>query len=108
MLSNTSQGHIGDSFVETTAKSGGILSKSDLESYSVVKDQGHSMNLRGLDIHTCGFPTSGPVMLFMLNALDELDMYPSRSNSPDDLHKFIEVMKCMCHVTLMPLVNAAS
>ncbi|TIB47074.1 hypothetical protein E3P80_01911 [Wallemia ichthyophaga] len=84
------KGHIGDSFVETTAKSGGILSKSDLESYSVVKDQGHSMNLRGLDIHTCGFPTSGPVMLFMLNALDELDMYPSRSNSPDDLHKFIE------------------
>ena len=90
------KGDIGDSVVETAVNAGGILAKSDLESYSVVKDQGYSTNVRGLDIHTCGFPTSGPVMLFMLNALNELDLIPTRFNNADHLHKFIEVMKCEC------------
>ncbi|TIC14591.1 gamma-glutamyltranspeptidase [Wallemia mellicola] len=86
------EGEIGESFVRTARDASGILTVDDLHHYKVVYGKGYNTSVNGLDVHTCGFPTSGPVMLFMLNALESLDMVPPRKTA-DDLHKFIETMK---------------
>lgn len=66
----------------------------DFNRYSVKLDESYNTHIDNLSIHTTGFPTSGPVLLFMLNMLDNFDMIPPRINDSEDLHNLIETMKC--------------
>ncbi|KAF8973301.1 gamma-glutamyltranspeptidase [Flammula alnicola] len=62
----------------------------DLESYSVKVDRALEGTYRGRKVYTSHAPTSGPVLLHMLNLIENFEM---EERSGLNVHRLIEVMK---------------
>ena len=72
---------------------GGILTNDDLESYSVRVDKALTGSYLGRKVYTSHAPTSGPVLLHMLNLLERYDL-EGEGRTGLNTHRFVEIMKC--------------
>ncbi|KAF5386012.1 hypothetical protein D9615_002522 [Tricholomella constricta] len=84
------KGPIGDSLVRKVRASGGILSYADLENYSVKIRPALKGTYRGRKIYTTHPPSSGPVLLHMLNLLEKFDV---KERDVLTIHRFVEILK---------------
>ncbi|KAF8161066.1 gamma-glutamyltranspeptidase [Crassisporium funariophilum] len=84
------KGPIADSIVRKARLTGGILSHADLENYSVKVDRALEGTYRGRKIYTTRAPTSGPVLLHMLNLVENYDFTERTSLN---VHRLVETLK---------------
>jgi len=84
------RGPIGDSLVRKVRSTGGILSHADLVNYSVKVRSALEGTYRGKKIYTTHAPTSGPVLIHMLNLLEKYDV---SARNILLIHRVVEIMK---------------
>lgn len=87
-------GSIAESMVNTTQANGGILTLQDLQDYWVVVRPALQGSWLGKKVFTTHAPTSGPVLLSILNMLS---LIPDFATTPEvtslNMHRFIETLK---------------
>ncbi|KIY53111.1 gamma-glutamyltranspeptidase [Fistulina hepatica ATCC 64428] len=84
------KGPIADAMVAKVQSEGGILTHEDLESYSVKVRPALRGTYRGKTVYTTHAPTSGPVLLYMLNLMENYDM---EERSTLSVHRLVEILK---------------
>lgn len=84
------KGPIADALVQKIAATGGIMSLADLERYKVKVTQALQGSYRGRKVYTTHAPTSGPVLLHMLNLIEK---YGLEKRNGVNTHRLIEAMK---------------
>ena len=65
----------------------------DWSSYNVTTEPAIVGTYRNRTVYTAPAPTSGPVVLHMLNLLENYDL-PGEGRTPLNIHRLIEAMKC--------------
>lgn len=87
-------GAIAESLVRTTQENGGILTLQDLADYEVVVRPALEGSWMGKKVYTTHAPTSGPILLSVLNMLSLL---PDFTSTPEvtslNMHRFVETLK---------------
>lgn len=73
-------------------ETGGILTHEDLESYSVIVRPALQGTYLSRKVYTTHAPTSGPVLLHMLNIMEHYDL--SQGMTDLNVHRLIETIKC--------------
>lgn len=84
------KGPIADSIVLKVQETGGILTHTDLEKYTVQVRPALQGVYRGRKVFTSHAPTSGPVLLHMLNLIENFDM---KERTSLNVHRLVEVLK---------------
>ncbi|MDX1685304.1 MAG: gamma-glutamyltransferase family protein, partial [Saprospiraceae bacterium] len=80
---------LSDSLVTHIQDLGGIISKTDLESYTSVWREPLSKSYKGFDVHSMPLPSSGGIVLSQI--LETLDNYDLTSPlHPKDIHLMVE------------------
>lgn len=70
------------------------MTNADLERYEAIVYPALMQTYRGnRRVYTTGAPTSGPVLLHMLNLLEKYDL-EREGRTGLNMHRFVEVMKC--------------
>lgn len=70
------------------------MTQSDLEGYRVKVEQALVGSYRGRKVYVPHAPTSGPVLLHMLNLLERYDL-PGEGRTGLNTHRLVEAIKCM-------------
>ncbi|KAF9566795.1 gamma-glutamyltranspeptidase [Agrocybe pediades] len=83
-------GPVADSIIKKARQEGGILSHSDLANYSVKVDRALEGTYRNMKVYTTHAPTSGPVLIHMLNLIEKFDM---KERNGLNVHRLVEIMK---------------
>ncbi|KAK5661002.1 hypothetical protein OQA88_12380 [Cercophora sp. LCS_1] len=85
-------GMVADSIVTTINKTGGILDLTDLANYQIKSKKALSINYRDYTLYTTDAPSSGAVMLNILNVMKQ---YPPEDVKNRELtsHRLVEAMK---------------
>ena len=99
------KGPIADAIVEKIKATGGILSHEDLENYEVVVQPALQGLYRGRKIYTPHAPTSGPVLIHMLNLMEHYPDLVQVGPTLLNVHRSIEAMKCESFAYLVTLVT---
>ncbi|KAJ3292319.1 hypothetical protein HDU79_001529 [Rhizoclosmatium sp. JEL0117] len=86
------EGPIADSLLKTIKKHGGIMTGDDFKSYKVKSSQPLVGYYHGRKVVTPGAPSSGAMLLSILNIIEGFD-FKYRGNSSDTLHLLIEAYK---------------
>jgi len=84
-------GSITRSLVNKIQSKGGIVTLEDFSNYTVNVTPALEGTFRGNKIYTTQAPTSGPVLLHMLNLVEMYD--EEDSDSVLDAHRFVEIQK---------------
>ncbi|KAF8210260.1 gamma-glutamyltranspeptidase [Mycena galopus ATCC 62051] len=84
------KGPIADALIKKIRATGGVLSHTDLENYSVKIEHALQGTYRGHKVYTTHAPTSGPVLLHMLNLMEK---FPMTARTPLTIHRAIEILK---------------
>ncbi|KAF8893384.1 gamma-glutamyltranspeptidase [Infundibulicybe gibba] len=84
------QGPIADAIIRKVRSTGGILSHSDLKNYKVKVERALEGSYRGKRVYTTHAPTSGPVLLHMLNVLEKFEL---RERNGLNTHRIVEALK---------------
>ncbi|KAJ2931509.1 hypothetical protein H1R20_g5598, partial [Candolleomyces eurysporus] len=84
------RGPIADSILHKIRETGGIMSQSDLDGYSVKVRPALQGTYRSRKVYTSHAPTSGPALLHMLNLIER---YPLRERNGLNVHRLVEIMK---------------
>lgn len=71
------------------------MTNGDLENYSVKVDHALQGTYRDKKVYTSHAPTSGPVLLHILNILERYDLI-GEGQTGLNIHRFIEALKCEC------------
>ena len=87
------QGEIAERIDRFYTDSGGFLRKSDLRSYRVAVDPPVVGSWRGYEIRTVPFWSKGPLLIHLLNMLEEDDLAHLGHNSPEYIHLVTEALK---------------
>ncbi|KAI9068256.1 gamma-glutamyltranspeptidase [Trametes sanguinea] len=87
------KGPIADAIVQKVKETGGILTHQDLEDYRVIVKRALQGTYRGRKIYTPHAPTSGPVLIHMLNLMEHYDDLVEEGRTTLNVHRFIEAMK---------------
>ncbi|OCH95075.1 gamma-glutamyltranspeptidase [Obba rivulosa] len=87
------KGPIADSLVKKVHAMGGILSYEDLANYKVRVKHALQGTYRGKKVYTSHAPTSGPVLLHMLNLMEHYDDFEAEGRTVLNTHRYIEAMK---------------
>lgn len=87
------QGPIADSIIRKIQASGGIMTNEDLEGYTVIVDQALQGTYHDKKVYTSHAPTSGPVLLHILNLLERYDLV-GEGHTGLNTHRFVEALKC--------------
>lgn len=95
-LEFSTQGPIGDALVAKVQASGGILTLEDLKTYEPHVMPALQGTYRGRKIYTTHAPTSGPVLLHMLNLLEHFDDFVEEGRTGLNVHRIVEATKCTC------------
>lgn len=90
------QGSIADSVVKKIRETGGIFTREDLANYKVHVNRALEGTYRGKKVYTSHAPTSGPVLLHMLNLMEHYDGLEAEGRTLLNTHRYIEAMKCEC------------
>ncbi|KAK3344418.1 gamma-glutamyltranspeptidase [Lasiosphaeria hispida] len=85
-------GELAKSVLKAAQESGGILTHVDLEQYAIKVKKALSIDYRGYKLFTTQAPSSGPIMLNILNTMKN---YPAEDVKNGNLttHRFVEAMK---------------
>jgi len=88
-----SQGFIADAIVRRVQGSGGILTHADLEGYSVKVERALEGTYHDKKVYTTHAPTSGPVLLHMLNLMERYNL-AEEGRTELNFHRLVEAQKC--------------
>lgn len=88
------QGAIADAIIAKVKATGGVMTHEDLEAYKVIVQPALQGTYRGRKIYTTHAPTSGPVLLHMLNLLEHFDDFVQEGRTGLNVHRIVEAMKC--------------
>ncbi|KAF9478610.1 gamma-glutamyltranspeptidase [Pholiota conissans] len=83
-------GPIAESIVRKARLTGGILSEEDLANYTVKVERALEGKYHGKRIYTTHAPTSGAVLIHMLNLMESFDL---KERSAVNVHRLVEAMK---------------
>ena len=86
-------GPIADGIIAAIKSTGGIMIHEDLANYTALVYPALSGTYRGRRVYVPKAPTSGPVLLHMLNLLEKYDL-KGEGRTGLNTHRFVEVMKC--------------
>ncbi|EST05817.1 Gamma-glutamyltranspeptidase [Kalmanozyma brasiliensis GHG001] len=87
-------GEIAESLVRTTQENGGILTMQDLADYQVVVRPALEGSWMGKKVYTTHAPTSGPILLSVLNMLSLIPDFVSTPEATSlNIHRFVETLK---------------
>ncbi|KAG9316332.1 gamma-glutamyltranspeptidase [Chiua virens] len=86
------KGSIADSIIRKVHETGGILTHADLEKYAVKVERALEGSYRDKKVYTSHAPTSGPVLLHMLNLVARFDLI-GEGRTPLNVHRIVEAMK---------------
>ncbi|KAI7891678.1 gamma-glutamyltransferase [Mucor mucedo] len=86
------EGPIAESIVNTITKNGGILTLEDFKNYRAIERPVVNTTYNGHIVHTTSAPTSGPILLNVLNLIEP---YQFSVDGPTGLnyHRLIEALK---------------
>jgi gamma-glutamyltranspeptidase / glutathione hydrolase / leukotriene-C4 hydrolase len=87
------QGEIADAIIAKIRAEGGIMTHEDLTNYGVKVYRALEGSYRGRKVYTPHAPTSGPVLLHMLNLMEKYDL-PVEGQTGVNVHRLVEAMKC--------------
>ncbi|KZT10634.1 gamma-glutamyltranspeptidase [Laetiporus sulphureus 93-53] len=87
------KGPIADAFIEKVRATGGILTHKDLENYQVHVKPALQGTYRGRKVYTTDAPTSGPVLLHMLNLMEHYKDLIDEGRTALNTHRYVEAMK---------------
>ena len=74
-------------------ETGGILTLEDLEDYSAIIQPALQGTYLSRKVYTTHAPTSGPVLLHMLNIMEHYDL-SEEGMTGLNVHRLVEAMKC--------------
>lgn len=74
-------------------ETGGILTHEDLENYSVITRPAFQGTYLSRKVYTTHAPTSGPILLHMLNIMEHYDL-SDEGMTGLNVHRLVEAMKC--------------
>lgn len=77
------------------------MTLEDLENYEVRIAPALQGTYRGRKVYTSHAPTSGPVLLHMLNLLEQYDL-TGEGRTALNTHRLVEVLKCECTFMVYP------
>jgi len=86
------QGEVADAIISKIRTEGGIMTHEDLVKYKVNVSRALEGTYRDLKVYTSHAPTSGPVLLHMLNLLEKYDL-PAEGRAEVNVHRLVEAMK---------------
>lgn len=86
-------GRIAESLVKAVRQTGGILTKEDLQKYKVVTAPAVEGRWQGRKIFTTPAPTSGPILLSILNILSGFPDFVTSGPTGLNMHRFVEALK---------------
>lgn len=95
------QGPIADSIIKKIQATGGIMTHKDLASYTPVLRPALEGTYHGgipsspRRVFTTHAPTSGPIVLFILNLLEHYS-FIGEGFTPLNVHRIVEALKCKC------------
>jgi len=87
------KGAIADAIIAKVKATGGVMTHEDLEAYKVIVQPALQGTYRGRKIYTTHAPTSGPVLLHMLNLLEHFDDFVQEGRTGLNVHRIVEAMK---------------
>ncbi|SPO25122.1 related to gamma-glutamyltransferase [Ustilago trichophora] len=87
------KGEIAERLVRTTQEKGGILTLDDMAGYKVVVKPALQGSWMGKKVFTTHAPTSGPVLLSILNMLSLIPEFASGGATSLNMHRFVETLK---------------
>lgn len=87
------QGEIADAIISKIRAEGGIMTHDDLANYKVKVSRALKGTYRGRKVYTSHAPTSGPVLLHMLNLMEKYDI-PLEGRTGVNVHRLVESIKC--------------
>ncbi|EJU04431.1 gamma-glutamyltranspeptidase [Dacryopinax primogenitus] len=85
-------GEIAESIVAKIRATGGIMTMEDLASYEVIMYDSLVGTYRGNKVYTTNAPTSGPVLLHVLNMCEKFD-FPGEGLTGLNVHRMVEALK---------------
>ncbi|KAH9998449.1 gamma-glutamyltranspeptidase [Russula compacta] len=85
-------GKVADAIISKIRAEGGIMTHEDLANYKVDVSRALEGTYRDLKIYTPHAPTSGPVLLHMLNLMEKYDL-PAEGRTAVNVHRLVEAMK---------------
>ena len=88
----TLQGDILNALIEKVHVTGGLLTADDFIGYTPLVKPALKGSYKNRTVYTTQAPTSGPVLLHMLNLLERFDT--SNADEGLKLHRFVETLKC--------------
>jgi gamma-glutamyltranspeptidase / glutathione hydrolase len=86
------RGDIADEFVRGCQEQGGLITKEDLDKWQVYLEEPVTTNYKGIDVYKLTCWVQGPVMLQMLNILENIDLKEMGHNSVNYIHTLYQVM----------------
>jgi gamma-glutamyltranspeptidase / glutathione hydrolase len=86
------RGDIADEFVRSVQEQGGLITKNDLANWRVEFEEPVHTNYRGIDVYKLDRWVQGPVMLQMLNILENFDLKSMGYNSARYIHTIYQAM----------------
>ncbi|KAJ3529786.1 hypothetical protein NM688_g7806 [Phlebia brevispora] len=87
------KGPIADAILNRIRATGGVMTQQDLDSYGVKVQPALQGTYRGRSVYTTHAPTSGPVLLHMLNLAEKYDNFVEEGLTGLNAHRIIEIMK---------------
>ena len=82
-----------DAIVNKVQGTGGILTHEDLENYSVIIQPALQGTYLARNVYTTHAPSSGPVLLHMLNMMEHYDL-SKEGMTGLNAHRLVEAIKC--------------
>lgn len=80
-------------------ETGGILTHEDLENYSVIVRPALQGTYLSRKVYTTHAPSSGPVLLHMLNMMEHYDLSDGMTGL--NVHRLVEAIKCNYSHTML-------
>ena len=77
------------------------MTMQDFVDYSVIVRPALEGSYRGKKVYTTHAPTSGPVLLHMLNLLEQFEDFVKGGRTSLNMHRVIEIMKCKPHLLIL-------
>ncbi|KAI8599424.1 gamma-glutamyltranspeptidase, partial [Dissophora ornata] len=86
-------GEIAQSMVDYIQANGGILTMEDMKSYVPLVKEPMVGYYQGRKVYTTPAPTSGPILISILNILERYDLGRLKENANVESHRLVEAMK---------------
>jgi gamma-glutamyltranspeptidase / glutathione hydrolase len=86
------RGDIADEFVRGCQEQGGLITKDDMDNWQVYIEEPVTTNYKGIEVYKLTSWVQGPVMLQMLNILENIDLKNLGYNSVNYIHTLYQVM----------------